>query len=294
MASRTEFLIHDLKFRELSDQLPTNVFVMSIRVTLARTQKRDVHLLTPDDDPIRPPAFPVPVNVSREAPYIDRVKSCIANPAKDFKIDKKLWRFETYVNRMTAEKEAIASEFPGEDERIYLNGVELVEVPAEYAYREDETGDELPFDSKQGFRSVRSDLYDDRAEIYIGRFDKRPSITDEHVRDQLGERAPGDVMQPLRLDSVKRAYAKNHRDANTTKKYFTEGQARQYNDESLAPRGWDADSEVYTQRTFDSQFTRLAQSEFYDPVRFDGHYNTRDLFVPEEATILRRPSAASQ
>ena len=294
MATRTEFLIHDLKFRELSEQLPTNVFPMSVKLTLARTEKRDIHMTTATDEPIRERSWPVPVKTSEPSPYIKPTAVFIANPARDFDVNSKIWRFEEFVNRMTAAKEAIANQYPGDDERLYLNAVRVVEIPSEYAYLEDDNGNKIRDGTNGvGNRAIDRSIYDDRTEMYIGHFTKRPSINDEHVREQLGERAPGDVLQPLRLKSVERVYAKNHRNANTCRKYFSEGQANSYQVPNLAPRDFDADSEAYTQQALREHFPKLVDSPFLDVVRFDGHYSTDERFVPENARVLERVRGAS-
>lgn len=291
MATRTEFLIHDLKFRELSEQLPVNVFPMSVKLTLARTEKRDVHMTTATDEPIRERAWPVPVKTSEPSPYINPTTVHIANPARDFDVSQKIWRFEEFVHRMTAAKEAIANQYPGDDERLYLNAIKVCEIPPEYAYLEDEDGNKISDDEGVvgfGQRAIDRAIYDDRAEMYIGHFTKRPTIADENVREQLGERAPGDVLQPLRLKRVKRVYAKNHRNANTCRKYFSKGQAEKYQVPNLAPREFDADTEAYTQTALREHFSALVESPFLDVVRFDGHYSTDERFVPENARVLER------
>lgn len=289
MASRTEYLIHDLKFRELSEQLPENVFPMAVKLTLARAEKRDIHMTTATDDPIRDPSWPVPIKTSEPSPYIKPTTVYLANPARDFDVNQKIWRFEKFVGRMTAAKEAIGNQYPGDDERLYLNEVRVCEIPPEYAYREDDDGNTVRDGANGvGRRAIDRAIYDDRAEMYIGHFKKRPSITDEHVREQLGERAPGDVLQPLRLTDVERVYAKNHRNANTCRKYFSKGQAEKYNVPNLAPREYDAENEAYTQQALHEHFPELTESDFLDVVKFDGHYSTDERFVPEDARVLER------
>lgn len=292
MATRTEFLIHDLKFQRLSDQLPDNVFLMSVKVTLARSNKRDTHMTTATGDPIREKSWPVSFKESEPSPYIPPTRVHLTNPAENPDKGEKAWRFETFVNRMTAGMEALSKQYPGEQERVYLNDVKLVEVPPEYVYREDEDGNKLPADSKaEGYRNIRRSLYDDRAELAIGHFRKRPSITDDHVRDQLGTVVAGEVLQPLRLTDVKLVHAKCHQNAETRRKYFTDGQASQYGDANLAPREIDADSEAYVQKTLHEQFPELAQSDFLDVVRFSGHFSNNERFVPEDAQVLQRVRA---
>lgn len=285
---RVEILVHDIKVKDLRSQLtehiPDNVFPVKVSVELTRSQVDDQTFKR-----MRPPAYPVKVKESRHQPYIPPKTVYFENPAMFPKQDATAWTLEDFADKMGEVITELGRESLSASDRLYLTDVELVEIPEVYAV-----------EGADGTRSWDKSLYEDRAEMTIGTFDKRPTISDDAVRRQLGDSAPGEVIQPLRLTRVREVNAKEHRGTsdtsaiNTRRRYFSDGQADQYSDPGLAPTEWDFEDNPDIQRSLGQNaktavrewFPELSQSKFMDVVRFEGEMIDSSTFVEEGVDFL--------
>lgn len=282
LEKRVEILVRNLRARELSDQLPTNVFPVKAGIELTRPHEQDTSFKT-----MRQPDYPVTVRESSHAPYIQSTTVWFQNPYIYPPQTKNKWRFEPFAEKLAEIVREIENHYPDASSRLYINKLVLVEIPEEYA------------DEVDGKRDWDSSLYQDRAEMRAGYFTKRPRITDDEIQEKLGDSLPGNVIKPLRLTEIKEVNAKEHRGTNKTsaesthKKYFTKGQAEQYNDLNLAPNEWNFEDQDINQALGESGvdameafYPTLSQTPFLDAVEFRGRRVDRETFEEEDVRIL--------
>jgi hypothetical protein len=286
---QVEVIVANLHARTAYERLPDCVFPVCATVRLDRRMSKDS---TYRD--IRPPEFPVHAKQSDSTPYIPDQKIHFYNPAEISNQSSKTWEYGEAVKRLNDAVAKVEEGDPQAAERFYLTGITLVEIQEEYVEYDD------------GGRAVASaDMFTDRAEMNIGYFEKRPTVSNQKVKEKIQSAAPGNVKQPLRLTEIKTVYAKEHRgDDDTTaestkRRYFTDGQAEQYNDLSLTPATYrlldDVEpSERDKYRPLSPALDRvntffpnlLNASEFMHRIKFYGHLNDRSHFVEQDAVIL--------
>lgn len=301
MATQTETLVRNLRVKDMRNQLPDNVFPIKASIELRRTNVDDRVINDREDVPMKPPQYPVTVNMSVSRPYIERTTVYFRNPAAYQPKDKTPWYFEDFVEKVQRTIEQIKDYDPTAPTRFYLLGLDLCEVPEEYAYTDSD-----------GYRNVRTDssglhLYKDYAQMGVASFRKRPKIPREVVTEleEHSKLLPGNVIKPLRLDELKQVNAKPHRGtpettgSNTTTQYFTEAQAKKFKgDKNVYPRDVDPSNWPAVERTLPGLANHVPEAladgdgnpadgvsggGFLGHVKYDGHYTEDERFVIEGA-----------
>lgn len=289
MTSRTahEVLVSNLRLKDLALgriededgplEFPETVFPVKIDIKLARTKAEDETVEDSNGHPIKPKDYPAELRVSAPAPYMPQTTVHFENPVEYPKSGIKWWRFEEFLHQVQkaldrADQFAPTGGVPSD--RFYFSKMTLCEVPEQYVFRGDD-----------GRYNVETDMYEERAEVHIGRFTQRPKITDEEVRDDMGDALPGRVLKPLRLTRIRQCNVKETRGGSealqhTKTRYFTEGQAKQYSNLKLAPRDRDLrDGDSIRWANARKAFPKLAASEFLGEWELD---------IEEEETTRER------
>lgn len=292
MVELNEVLISDIHAAALTGDLPDGVYPVSVSVRLDRATTDDR-----TDKDLRPPEFPAPVkHPVGTAPYIPQTTVWLENPALVDNRGDKVWDHDEFSEKMDEEIERIRNKGHGARDRFYLTRARFVEVLDKSYLKEGEDGRLRP----------SPEFYEDHGEMSIAYFDKRPTITNDEVREKLKREGviSGQIKQPLRLTKYKRVRAKEHNPSVSTRRYFTGGQAENLpgvEASDVRPRVYkhpdeitdhdDSRHDVVVQRLqvgldeIGSHFPTLAASDLWVNVTFIGEYNTTDEFVEDDVVI---------
>ncbi len=275
---RREVILGDLHVTTLMEDLPPTVFPVSASITMRRSTSEDRLYNT-----YCPPEYPVPVREPVGA-YIPDTTVYFDNPALVADERRKTWKYHKFTEKFEEQLAEIDELGPNAMDKLYLTGLRLVELPATY------------ISSESGHRVADESLYQDEAEMTIGRFEKYTELSAAAIREELGDALPGDTEKPLRLTQIQEVTAKPYQGAGTGSKrrYYTGGQADSYGSAEKAPRVWSID-ESSTADEINEQlplrtaldkaelfFPALSETEFFRSVKFYGHTETGTAFVADD------------
>lgn len=117
-------------------------------------------------------------------------------------------------------------------ERLYLTGLCVVEIPAQYVTSRD--GEVVPTHS----------LYKEQGKMTLAYFRKESSLSAHRVRSELEDALPGETRTPLQLTQLSEVHAKEVKSDRTTRmksgrtRYFTHSEADKYGKPELTPGIW--------------------------------------------------------
>lgn len=212
---------------EIIERLPPTVFPVSAKLQLDRT-RRDDHAYKD----YRPPDYPVEVRVPIESPYIPETTIYYDNPAERPPKNVTPTTTADFIDGLKEIANHLEEDTKTDPQRLYLNGLCVVEVPSQY----------ITFDD--GAHAVKPELYEENAEMTLAYFQKDGSVSAHQVRGDLDEALPGETRSPLELVRLDEVTAKPSRlGRGTTQRsgrtrYFTEREAEKSGSLDATPAIW--------------------------------------------------------
>lgn len=291
-AALTQDVAGELRDGDVGMDLPDGVYPVSVSVRLDRGQRGD-----DTDTELRPPQYPVEVKYpTGSEPYIPETTVWLENPAVVDNRGDKVWDNQKFATKLLDEIKKIETKDPDAPSRFYLTGAKFVEILDKSYLVEDRDGRMRP----------TQEFFEDHGEMSIAHFSKRPSITDEEVRQKLEDEGAlsGQVKQPLQLTRYDRVWAKPHNRSQSTRRFWTPGQAKNNPGVEVAnvrPRayklpenitekddddgGWSVSDLNVGLDESQTAFPVLSASELWLKVTFIGNYESADRFKEEEVII---------
>lgn len=293
MVEQNEVLLADIHAAALTGDLPRGVYPVSVTVRLDRAQSADRKI--PE---LGPPEYPAQVLVPTEqSARIPSTTVWVENPALMDTRGSKPWEHREFSAKINDEIEQVRNKWdPDARDRFYITKTRIVEIVDKSWLIEDSEGRWRP----------ESDFFYNHGEMTIATFDKRPTITNEDVREKLKKAGSlsGEVRQPLRLTQYTRAYARPHNPAQSTRRFWTEERAEadpSVEAHNVRPRTYkipekitEADEDrigVLELRVgldqVEDHFPALSGSHLWLNVKFFGEIDMSDRFV--ETDVVVRP-----
>jgi hypothetical protein len=268
--TRSAIMLRDLKLDTLVEQLPNEVFVIDVGVTMARSQARDTFVMDHDGRAVQPPSYPIPLKSSGTMPYVGDKRVYIRNPVEGPRGGQESYLFEEFVKQLQTIKDLAEELDRSAAQRMYVSDLRLCEVPSEYAR------------SGTGWDAgITSEGVEENVPVTIGQFEKQQKVSDA-VQEQLGESTPGRVIIPMTLTDATIVHMKPTKHGDCRRFYFREKQAKKNGSPDLAPQ----QPRTLTWTFVDDQFPELVESELIANVEFDGHTENTERFIEEDARIV--------
>lgn len=269
-----EIVISNLRLRGLAEDLPARVFPVDITIELSRSRAKDNFLSDENGAPIsKGKNYPFHVKTPRPKPYIPRTTVRFTNPVECNPGNEKNWEFSAFSELLPEILDRIEDAGTKEAaQRVYITDLRLVEVAEEYT--QPRSG------GKEGLR-VTPDAYTDNENVGIFSFSKRATVPQEILGKITEDIAPGKVIQPLKLTSVKEVTLKEYQKARPRRKYYRSA-TKAHPD--AKPDEFSGDDVTWGLATRLGE--RLANSETIVPVEWQGHTEDKETFIMDDATVL--------
>lgn len=269
--TRSEIMLCDLKLESLVEQLPREVFVIDVGVTMARSQARDTIAMDNNGRAMQPPTYPIPLKVSGTMPYVGDKRVYIRNPVEGPRGGQESYLFEEFVKNLQGVKDRAEELDRSAAQRMYVSDLRLCEAPSEYVRNGD------GWDA-----GITPEGVEENIPVTIAQFEKQQKVSDA-VQEQLGESTPGQVIIPMSLTKAEIVHVKRgHGDARRF--YYSETQAEDNSDPTLAPK----QPPKLTWAFVEERFPELIASGLIANIEFDGHTKTDERFIEESARFVNR------
>jgi hypothetical protein len=268
--TRSEIMLRDLKLDTLVEQLPSEVFVIDVGVTMARSQARDTFVMDNNGRAVQPPSYPIPLKSSGTMPYVGDKRVYIRNPVEGPRGGQESYLFEEFVKQLQTVKDLAEELDRSAAQRMYVSDLRLCEVPSEYVRNGD------GWDA-----GITSEGVEENIPVTIGQFEKQQKVSDA-VQGQLGESTPGQVIIPMTLTDATIVHMKQTKHGDCRRFYYREKQAEKNGSPDLAPQ----QPRTLTWPFVGDQFPELVESGLIANIEFDGHTENTERFVEEDARIV--------
>lgn len=269
--TRSEIMLCDLKLDTLVDQLPREVFVIDVGVTMARSQARDTFAMDNQGRAIQPPAYPIPLKSSGTMPYIGNKRVYIRNPVEGPRGGQESYLFEEFVKQLQTVKDVAEELDRSAAQRLYVSDLRLCEAPSEYVR-----------DGDGWNAGITPEGVEENIPVTIAQFEKQQKVSDA-VQEQLGEVTPGRVIIPMTLTKADIVHMKRgHGDSRRF--YYTGGQAEENSKPKLAPK----QPTKLTWPFVEDHLPELVDSGLIANIEFDGYTKTDKQFIEEDARFVNR------
>lgn len=290
-AALTQDEAGELRDGDVGMDLPDGVYPVSVSVRLDRAQRNDK-----TDTELRPPQYPVEVKYpTGSEPYIPETTVWVENPAIVDNRGDKVWDNQNFATKLVDQIKKIETKDPDAPSRFFLTGAKFVEI-LDKGYLKEDSDDRM---------RPTQEFYEDHGEMSIAHFNKRPSITDDEVRWKLEEEGAlsGQVKQPLQLTRINRVWAKPHSRSQSTRRFWTPGQAKNNPGVEVAnvrpwayklpeniteqdeQGGWNVKRLNQALDEVESFFPVFSASDLWLQVTFIGNYESNDRFREEDVVI---------
>lgn len=270
--TRSAILLQDLKLDTLVEQLPREVFVIDVGVTMARSQARDTFAMDNQGRAIQPPTYPVPLKSSGTMPYIGNKTIYIRNPVEGPRGGQESYLFEEFIKQLQTVKDVAEELDRSAAQRLYVSDLRLCEIPSEYTRRGD------GWDA-----GITKEGVEENIPVTIGQFEKQQKISDA-VQEDLGESTPGRVIIPMTLTDATIVHMKPTKHGDCRRFYFREKQAEKYGEPAFAPR----QPRKLTWGFVADQFPELVSSGVIVEREFDGYTENTERFIEEDTRIINQ------
>lgn len=269
--TRSEIMLCDLKLNTLVEQLPREVFVIDVGVTMARSQARDTFAMDNQGRAIQPPMYPIPLKSSGTMPYIGNKRVYIRNPVEGPRGGQESYLFEEFVKQLQTVKDVAEELDRSAAQRLYVSDLRLCEAPSEYVRNGD------------GWNAgITPEGVEENIPVTIAQFEKHQQVSNA-VQEQLGESTPGQVIIPMTLTKAEIVHMKRgHGDARRF--YYSDAQAEENSKPEYTPK----QPTKLTWGFVEQQFPELVASGLIANIEFDGHTETDERFIEESARFVNR------
>lgn len=262
--------------------LPPTVFPVTMTLELGRTTISDK-----THSELSIPNYPIDVRIP-QGPYIPESTVHFDNPAERPPRNRKPWtptEFGEAIENMLTELEEEGS---ADTDRLYMNGLVVVEIPPRFATQDEVTGQSV----------ASADLYTDEGDMTLAYFSREGSLSASRVREDLDTAMPGQSRSPLQLVQIKEVTAKPSRSSRQTqgsagrRRYYTESEADRTGKTEATPGIWKLNNIAAVGESYrplnsalssiDQFIPALSEMDVIQSLSFRGQRETQERFYAEE------------
>ena len=276
----------DIRWKEIANSLPDNVFLISLRIFCARSEENDkpwgdwdgtfrsFKVMVPSDEPYIPYQtiyFYNPLEKKR-LPGKEKTPRGSSYQHEDMCVAEDFFRdFQDFIRIMEMH-------FPGVVKRIYIDQLRLCEIPEEYI-RE---GDSLE-------ERIDRKLYTAGVRVTIGDFGRPTRIATVDARKDVREIIAWEkVLKPCDLTEIMSVVPKPVRKAYWKKHYYTATEASKHGKPDYAPKTISgAKLELMEKDEMRTYFPNLVDMNILKRVKYTGDVVRKEEFLEKGGEIIR-------